>query len=94
MKFKLIAVALLAACSGPTTEQRIASLEAERAAIHADLLRQQAECQAQAIEFQGNPRVALACADALRTTAETAALVIGTIDGRIDALRRDTKPRI
>lgn len=92
MKLMLIAIVLLAGCSGPTPGERIASLEAERAAIHADLVRQQAECQAQAIEFASLPngqQVVLSCLEAYRALAESSNLVVEALDKRIAEIQRE-----
>ena len=90
MRYSLAALLLIAGCSGPTAEERIAALEAERAALHADLLRQRAECQAQAVEFAADPmrgKVVGACLDAYRVTVEAAMRSADDTDRRIAAIR-------
>jgi len=89
MTWKLILVALsLSACGVVSDADKIAMMEANRAAIIADLFRQQAECQAQAIEFSGDRHVLEACIETYRLSAESAAIVITAIDERITAVRR------
>lgn len=61
-------------------------MEANRAAILADLFRQQAECQAVAIEFSDR-RIIEACVETYRSSAESAAIVIAEIDRRIAEVR-------
>jgi uncharacterized small protein (DUF1192 family) len=88
MRYSLAALLLIAGCSGPPAEERIAALEADRAALHADLLRQRAECQAQAIEFRGDEKIVGACLDAYRVMSEAVMQSVDDIDRRIAALRK------
>lgn len=88
MPWKPILVALaLSACGGVSDADKIAGMEANRAAILADLFRQQAECQAQAIEFSGDRHILEACIETYRLSAENAAIVITAIDRRIAEVR-------
>lgn len=72
--------------------EKIAMLETQRQEIVADLYRQQAECQAQAIEFANTPvraKVVTSCLDAYRVMAEASIKIISNFDRRIDQIRRE-----
>ena len=83
----LVTACLLLGC-GLTTDQKIAQLNDQRAQVIADLHRQKAECQAQAIEFAGDRNVVEACVQSVATMADVSASVIESIDKRIADLRR------
>lgn len=76
--------------------EKIAMLESQRQEITADLYRQQAECNAHAIELAGDPNrqaVVTTCLEAFRTMTIAAQPVIANLNDRIDALRKDpTRP--
>ena len=87
-----ICAALVISCGNPVTdEQRVNSLEAERSQIIADLHRQEAECQAQQIEFSNTPngdKIAEKCFDAYRKMLDISRNSIERIDRRIAEIGR------
>lgn len=98
MKFKLITFAIAVAsllflgCTpGMTAEEKKQNLEAERAQIFADLHRQRAECQAQAIEFNGERRIVESCIATYEAMADAADKTIAVIDKRIAEIERTGK---
>ena len=101
MNFKLFPSVMLVlpllGCGNPMTpEEKLKMLENQRALLTrefmADLLRQKAECQAQAIEFSGDPlqkEVTSSCMDTVRFMAETSRGTIERIDKQIAEIRRE-----
>ena len=92
IKLTFLAACLVAAsCGKPmSTAEKIAMLENQQREITADLYRQQAECNAHAIEFAADPNrqaVVTACAEALRTMMIAAQPVLANLNDRINALR-------
>lgn len=92
MDLRTIALAALtiavAGCGrAPTIEEKIAALDAERSQVLADLVRQRSECEAQAVEFPGNPEIAQGCVQSLRTMSDLAMQTVATLDKRITELR-------
>ena len=75
-----------------TPEQKVQMLEDQKLEIIADLHRQQAECQAQAIEFANTPiraEVVASCVDAYRVMANASRTTLENIDKRIVEIRRE-----
>lgn len=72
--------------------EKIAMLDNQKQEIMADLYRQQAECNAHAIEFAGQPNrqeVISTCMEAARTMAIASQTAIASINERIEALQRE-----
>ncbi len=84
---------LIASCEKPlTAAQKIEILENTRLEEIADMHRQQAECQAMAIEFSRTPdgeKIVKSCWDVLRVTNEATQRVLASIDKRISELNRE-----
>lgn len=91
MNSALICAVLVLACGEPMTDgAKLELLEGQRQEIIADLTRQQAECQAQAIEFANAPNrnvVVESCTESVRTMAELSRHSISDIDQRIAEIR-------
>lgn len=91
MNIRLIAaiplVALVLSC-GPamTAEQKREALLSERTQVYADLHRQKAECQAQAIEFSGDRRIAENCMATFEAMVDASRKTIALIDKRIEEI--------
>lgn len=85
------AALLLLGCSKPMTpEEKIAMLDSQRREILANLHRQQAECQAQAIEFSGTPsgeKIIEGCRDTFRFMVDTSRTTLENFDARIAEIR-------
>ena len=81
----------LLGCGNPMTpEEKLKMLENQRREIAADLYRQKAECQAQAIEFSGAPekeRVFAGCLGAYRAMVEASQKTLGDLDRRAAEIR-------
>lgn len=89
--FALVGVSVIClACNQKmTAEQKITALENQRLEIVADLYRQQAGCQAQAIEFanmSNRESVVESCVDTHRLMVEASQRSIDNIDRRIAQL--------
>lgn len=101
MNFKLfpsvmLAIPLLGCGNSITPEEKLKMLESQRNVLTrefmADQHRQRAECQAQAIEFSGDPlqkEVTSSCMDTVRFMAETSRGTIERIDKQIAEIRRE-----
>lgn len=87
----IVVVLLLPGCNKRmSAEQKIRMLEGQRLEILADLHRQQAECQAQAIEFANMPMrdsVVSSCLEGFRVMVEASQITLGNIDRQIVELR-------
>lgn len=83
----LVASQVLFGCDKPMTPaQKIKMLESQKMSIFADLHRQQAECNAQAIESandQHREKVVSACWEVYRLSSESSQLVLSSLDKRI-----------
>lgn len=87
-------VICLACNQNMTAEQKIAALENQRLEIIADLYRQQAGCQAQAIEFanmSNRESVVESCVDTHRLMVEASQRSIDNIDRRIAEINLERK---
>lgn len=101
MRFAISATAsaalLFMGCSQTVTpEEKIERLENQRSVLTreflADLHRQKAECEAQAIEFSGDPlqaRTVEGCLETLRFMAKTSRGAIERIDKQIAEIRNE-----
>jgi hypothetical protein len=93
----VIPLVLLESCSNPmTAEQKITMLENQKLEILADLHRQQAECQAQAIEFanvKGGEKVVSSCMESYRKMRDAAQTSIDLLERRIVEINPSQPPR-
>lgn len=93
----VIPFVLLQSCSkAVTAEQTITILENQKLEILADLHRQQAECQAQSIEFanaKGGEKVVNGCLDSYRKMRDVAQTSIDLLDRRIAEIDPANAPR-
>jgi len=87
MRYAIAIAALLSACS-PDPGASIANLESVRRETEGNLIRQQAECVAQARELPGQPAMSAACWEAYRVMQQAAETTYADIDRRIAELRR------
>lgn len=77
-----------------TAEQKIRMLEEQRLEILADLHRQQAECQAQAIQFADSPmreKVVSGCLDGYRFMVDVSQKSLDNLDRRIAEISVEAK---
>ena len=91
MNIKLIVLAVALVGCSVSKEEKLAQLADQRAQVFADLHRQQAECQAQAIEFAGDRNIVESCVAALQVMAEASANVVASIDKRSAEIGRTGK---
>lgn len=79
-----------------SADEKIAMLETQRQEIVADLYRQQAECQAQAIEFANQPNghaVVSTCMEAFRVMTIASQSTLDDLATRIETLRAGSTGR-
>lgn len=100
MNLKWIAAAVfllpLGCGKAMTPKQKIAMLEGQRLEIIADLHRQQAECQAQAIEFANSPMrdsVVSSCVETYRVMHAASMRIMADFDKRIAEIEQQNKPK-
>jgi len=88
----MLFAALLISCSqAVTAERKIEMLESQQLEILADLHRQKAECEAQAIEFAGVPgraEVIDSCLRSYRAMVDASQTTLGNLDKAIAEIRR------
>ena len=88
-KICLAVIALaLAGCVSESTETKLAKLESLRQEELAGIARQQGECNAIAIEFNGDRTMVENCRETYRQVVANAAKSISDIDKRVTELRR------
>lgn len=74
-----------------SAEQKITMLESERLQVYADLHRQKAECQAQAIEFGSEHNIVESCLTTLQVMADSSSKIVASIDRRLEEIERTKK---